>query len=124
MSIKILALKYFWDMGKINFLTKTDKKIRLVFKTGMKKLIEWKKKVPSIGAPDARIAFLKAPFLQYEQILLTKNFCQYFETITISSKVLKMGIQKTPYQKTYGMQIGLQKFMVDFKGYQRQFDWL
>lgn len=40
MSIKILALKYFCDMGKINFLTKTDKKIRLVFKTGMKKLIE------------------------------------------------------------------------------------
>ena len=35
-----------------------------------------------------------------------------------------MGIQKTPYQKTYGMQIGLQKFMVDSKGYQRQFDWL
>ena len=35
-----------------------------------------------------------------------------------------MDVQKTPYQKTYGMQIGLQEFMVDFKGCDRQFDWL
>ena len=53
------------------------------------------------GMPDAQIIFLKAPFIQYEQILLSKNFKQYLETIMLSSKVLRMGIQKTPYQKTY-----------------------
>ena len=39
-----------------------------------------------------------------------KNCCQYLEKIMISSKSL--------------YQIGSQEFMVDFKGCDRQFDWL
>ena len=35
-----------------------------------------------------------------------------------------MGIQKTPYQKTYELQTGSQEFTVDFKGCERQLDWL
>ena len=35
-----------------------------------------------------------------------------------------MGIQKILYQKTYELQVGLQEFDVDFKGYERQVDWL
>ena len=53
----------------------------------------------AIGLPDAKIVFARASYLQYEQILLTKNFRQYLETIMLSSNVLRMGIQKTPYQK-------------------------
>ena len=98
-----IPLKYFCDIGKINFPTKTVMKIRLMVETEMKKMFESKKKFTNIGAPDAQIVFLKAPFLQYEQILLTKNSRQYLETILISSKVLRMGIQKTPYQKVYEM---------------------
>ena len=90
----------------------------------MKQFFESKKKVAAIGAPDAQIVFVRAPYLQYEQILLTKNFRQYLETIMLSSKVLRMGIQKTPYQKTYELQAGSQEFTVDFKGCDRQFDWL
>ena len=77
-----------------------------------------------MGAPGAQIVFVRAPYLQYEQILLTKNFRQYLETIMLSSKVLKMGIQKTSYQKTYRLHAGSQEFTVDFKACQRQFDWL
>ena len=33
-----------------------------------------------------------------------------------------MGIQKTPYQKTYESQTGVQDFTVDFQGTDRQFD--
>ena len=47
----------------------------------------------NIGPPDPQILFLKGPFLQSEQILLTKNFRQYLETIIILSKVLRMGIK-------------------------------
>ena len=78
----------------------------------------------NIGAPDVQIDFLKAPFLQYEQILLTKNFQQYLETILVFSRVLRIGIQKTPYQKTYEMQVGSQEFTADVKRCNRQFDWL
>ena len=83
-----------------------------------------KKKVAVIGVPDAQIVFARAPFIQYLQILLTKNFRQYLETIMLSSKVLHMGIQKTPYQKTYELQVGSQEFDMNFKGHKRQFDWL
>ena len=59
----------------------------------MRKLFESRKKVSAIGAPDAKIIFTKAPFLQYEQFLLDKNFRQYLETIMVSKKVLRMGVQ-------------------------------
>ena len=39
-------------------------------------------------------------------------------------KSIEDGLQKTPYQKTYEMQVGSQEFTIDFKGYDRQFDWL
>lgn len=44
-----------------------------------------KKKVKTIGALDTQIVFLKEQFIHYEQILLTKNFGQYLETIILSS---------------------------------------
>ena len=77
----------------------------------------------AIGEPDAQIVFVRTPYLQYEQILLPKNFRHYPETIMLSSKVLRMGIQKTSYQKTYELQAGSQEFNVGFKGCDRQFDW-
>lgn len=74
-------------------------KIRLTLETEMKNCLSQKKKVADIGALDEQIVFLKAPFLQYEQILLPKNFRQYPETVIISLKVLSMGLQNRPYQK-------------------------
>ena len=73
----------------------------------------------AIGAPDAQIVFARVSYLQYEQILLRKNFRQYLETIMLSSKILRMGIQKTLYQKTFELQAGSQDFTVDFKGCDR-----
>ena len=62
--------------------------------------------------------------IQYEQFSVDTNFRQYLETILFSAKVLQMGVQKTPYQKTYELQPGSQDFMVDFQGANRQFDWI
>ena len=81
-------------------------------------------KVTTIGAPDTQIVLTKVPYLQFEQILHTKIFRQYLDTILLLSKVLRMGIQKTPYQKTYKLQVGCQEFTVDFDGCKRQLDWL
>ena len=69
----------------------------------------------AILAPDAKIIFTKAPFVQYEQILLDKNFRQYLETI--------MGAQKTPIQKTYEINVGQDSLDIDVLGANRQFDW-
>ena len=42
-----------------------------------------------------------------------EKFQTNLQTIILLSKVLQMGIQKAPYQKTYKLQVGLQEF--DFK---------
>ena len=75
-------------------------------------------------APDAEILFTKAPFIQYEQILLDKNFRQHLETIMVSKKIIRMSAQKTPIQKIYEIKKGSDTLNVEFLGSNRQFDWL
>ena len=94
-----LPLRYFVILEKLNFPLKIDFRTKL--NLSMKKLFEWKEKVNAIGARDAKIIFTKAPFPQYEQFLLDKGFTQYHETIMVSKKILRMGVQKKPIQKTW-----------------------
>ena len=49
--------------------------------------------------PDAKIIFIKAPFIQYEQLLADKIFSQYLERITVSKKILRMGEEKHQHKK-------------------------
>ena len=82
----------------------------------MKRLLESRKVLAStatIPSPDAKIIFTKASFVQYEQLLLDKNFRQYLETIMVSTKMLRMGAQKT-----------LNSLNIDFLASNSQFDWL
>ena len=81
-----VPLRYFCDIGKINFTAKIDYRIKLFLETNMNKLFKSKQILaPGVAVPnaDAQIVFTKAPFLQYEQILLDKNFRQYLETIMV-----------------------------------------
>ena len=64
-----IPLRYFSDIGKINCPTKIDYRIKLYLEAEMKKLFESRKALASgtaIPAPDAKIIFTKAPFIQYE----------------------------------------------------------
>ena len=94
----------------------------------MTRLFGWRKvlasSTTSIPKPDAEIFFTRAPFIQYEQILLDKNFRQHLETIMVSKKIIRMGAQKTPIQKTYEIKQGSDSLNVEFLGANRQFDWL
>ena len=96
-----IPLRYFSDIGKINFPTKIDYRIKLFLETNIEKLFESRKVLDAntlIPDGDAEILFTRAPFSQYEQILLEKNFRQHLETIMVSKKILRMGAQKTPIQ--------------------------
>ena len=122
-----IPLRYFSDIGKINFPTKIDHRIKLFLETDMDKLFEPKKVLAlteSIPEADAEIIFTRAPFIQYEQILLDKNFRQHLETIVVSKKILRMGAQKAPIQKTYEIQKDSDSLNVEFLGSNRQFDWI
>ena len=63
---------------------------------------------------DAEILFTSAPFVQYEQILLDKNFRQHLETIMVSKKILRTDAQKIPIQKTYEINTGSDSLNVNF----------
>ena len=56
--------------------------------------------------------------------MLDKNVMQYLETITVSKKILRVGVQKTPIQKTYEISTGSDSINIEFLGSNRQFDWL
>ena len=121
-----IPLRYFSDIGKINFPTKIDYRIKLFIGTNIAKLFESRKVLASTTTtaptPDAKIIFTRAPFIQYEQILLDKNFRQHLETIMVSKKIIKMGAQKTPIQKTYEIKTGSDSLNVEFFRVNRQFD--
>ena len=42
----------------------------------------------------------------------------------VSKKIIRMGTQKTPLQKTYKIKQGSDSLNVEFLGANRQFDWL
>ena len=99
----------------------------MFLETNMDKLFESRKVLAANAAiPEvhAEINFTRAPFVQYEQILLDKNFTQHLETIMVPKKILRMGAQKTPIQKTYEIQKGSDSLNVEFLGANRQFDWI
>ena len=124
--INRIPLRYVSDIGKINFPTKIDYRIKLFLETNMSKLFESRKVLASTTKaapePDFAILFTRAPFIQYEQILLDKNFRQHLETIMVSKKIIRMGAQKTPIQKTYEIKTGSDSLNVQFLGANRQFD--
>ena len=67
----------------------------------MNKLFDSRKVIATetaIPAPDGKIVFTKAPYIQYEQVFLDKNFRQYLQTM-VSKKVLRMGTQKSTITK-------------------------
>ena len=122
-----IPLRYFTELAKINFPVKTDFRIKRHLETYLKKLFEAKKVLAAgadIPSPDAKIIFTKTPFIQYEQLILDKNFRQYLKTIMVSKKILCMGSQKTPIEKTYEINLGQDSINIDFQGSNRQFSWL
>ena len=84
-----ILLRYFTDVGKINFLRKIVYRIKLLSETDMKRLFESRKLLATgtaLPSPDVQIIFTKVPYIQYAEIRLDKNFRQYLKTIMVSKK--------------------------------------
>ena len=122
-----IPLKYYSDIAKINFSVKIDFSIKCHLETEMKKVFESKKvlaSTASIPTTDVKIIFTKAPFIQYEQLLLNKNYRQCLETIMVSKKVLRMGAREILILKTYEINIGTDSININFLDANRRFDWI
>ena len=65
---------------------------------------------------DADIIFTSGPYLQYEQIELDPNFRGYIESTLTAGSILRIGIQKILYQKTFEANVSSQSHDADFTG--------
>ena len=68
----------------------------------MNRLFEFKKVLATTAAvptANAQIIFTRAPFIQYKQILLDKNFRQNLETIMVSKDFYVWGLKKHQFKK-------------------------
>ena len=64
---------------------------------------------------DAKIILTATPYLLFKQFKLDDNYHAYLEGIMISNKVLRTGIKKTPYQKTYELIVGAKSRTITFE---------
>ena len=129
-----VPLKYLVDIGLVNLPTEFNIKLTFNLERNASKLFETKEKLPNTtagaaaalptDAPDASPYFFATPYLMYEQLTLSETFHKYISKIINSKRVLRTGIQKTPMQKTYEINVGSQSHVVDFTGASRQFSFI
>ena len=120
-----IPLKYFVDFGLVNFPEKTDTKFIFTLESNMNKPFESNARVDAIPAtPDAQVIYHDTPYISYQQISLDENFQAYFNATLRSKKALRTGVQFSPYQQSFEVNVGTQTINVNFQGANRQFTWL
>ena len=121
-----IPLRYFVDSGLVNFPIKFDTKFNFNCETNNTKLFESQKKVQQVPTtqPDSKIIFQNALYIKYEEIKLNDNFRKYIEASSKLNKILRTGIMPSPYLKTYETNTGIQSYVVEFKGANKQFSFL
>ena len=91
----------------------------------MNKLFESNARVDAITVTlDTQIICHDTPYISYQQISLNENFQAYFNATLRSKKSLRTGIQFSPYQKSFEVNVGKQTINLNFQGANRQFAWL
>ena len=73
-----IPLKFFTDLGLVNFTHNTDTKFIFTLESNLNKLFEDNKKATATPRnPNVQIIFHDHPYIQYQQILLDDNFLAY-----------------------------------------------
>ena len=96
-----------------------------MLQTEMNKLFETNvRNANPLGTLDADIILTSVPYLQYEHIELDPNFRVYLESTLAANSFLRTGLQKTPYHKTFEVNVGSQSHVTDFMGANKQFSFI
>ena len=69
---------------------------------------------------DAKIIPTATLYLLFEQFKLDDNYRAYLKGIMISNKVLRTGIKKTPYHKTYVLIVDAKCRTITFESSNKQ----
>ena len=120
-----IPLKYFVDLGLVNFPEKTDTKFIFILKSNMNKLFESKAKVtPMPRFPNVQILHHDTPYISYQQLSLDDNYKTYFNITLLSKMALRTGVQFSAYQQSFEVNIGTESVNVNFQVANRQFAWI
>ena len=114
----MIPLRFLCDLGLVNQPVKSNTKWLITLEQNYQKLFETKASQANDALPtleDAKIILAATPYLLFEQFKLFDNYLAYLEAIMISNKVLRTGIKKTPYQKTYELIVGAQSRTITFE---------
>ena len=124
-TIYRVPLLYFCDLGKVNFSTNTDTRIKINLERNMNKLFESNAKVSSIpDNPDAFINFFSRLYIAYQETTLTQQASLYQNGILRSRTALRQGVLPAPFQQEFEVNTGTQIFTCLFQSAQRQIDWM
>ena len=117
-----IPLKFLCSLGLVKQCVKFNTKFTLMLETEVNKLCETNvNDANPLVTVDADIVLTSAPYVQYEQIELDPNFRAHLEITLTANSFLRTGIQKTPYQKTFEINVGSQSHVIDFMGANKQF---
>ena len=119
-----IPLKFLRDLGLVNQCFKFNIKCILTLETEMQRLFETNiiQNADALSRTvDADIVFTGAPYIMYKQFQLDDNFKTYLEGTMQSKHVVRMGIKRTPYQKSFELISATESHVVDFTGTNKQF---
>ena len=123
----LIPFRFLCDLGLVNQPVKFNTKWLITFEQDYQKLFETKANQANDASPttvDAKIILTVTVYLLFKQFKLDDNYCAYLKGIMISNKVLRTGIKKTPYQKTYELVTGAQSRTITFESSNKQFSFL
>ena len=97
----------------------------LILKNNLNRLFETNSKLDNIpNEPDAQIIFHDTPYIFYPQITLDDNFLVYLNAILRPGSALRIGVVLSPYQQSFEINVGTQSLKVNFRGLNKQIEWL
>ena len=123
----MILLRFLCDLSLVNQPVKFNTKWLITFEQDYQNLFETKANQTNDASPttvDAKIILTVTVYLLFKQFKLDDNYCAYLKGIMISNKVLRTGIKKTPYQKTYELVTGAQSRTITFESSNKQFSFL
>ena len=120
-----ILLGFFTSLGLVNFPHKIDTRFLFTLENKLNKLFETNEKLDNIPKKtEAQIIFHDTPYISYPQITLDDNFLAYLNAILRSRSALRTGVILSPYQPSFEINIGTQSLKDNFRGLNKQIEWL
>ena len=119
-----IPLGFFTSLGLVNFPHKTDTRFLFTLESNMNKLFETSTKADVPNEIDTQIIFHDTRCIFYPKITLDDKFLAHLNAILRSRSALRKGVILSSYQQSFETNVGTQSLKVNFRGLNKQIEWL